>query len=118
MSRFQRLFRKNHSYSRPSKKKTEKPCYRRINIFVCVFIFLLIISYLFQVNGLTNLGYAVRELESKVDDLGVANDKLEIKAAELQSISRIREEATNLGFTEIDNIKYIDNNELTIAVVK
>lgn len=118
MSKFQRLFRKNHSRSRSADRKNDKPRCRRLNIFICVFIFLLIIGYLFQVNSLTKIGYNVRELGSKADGLEAVNNKLEIKAAELQSISRIIEEARNMNFTEIGNIKYIDNSELTIAVVK
>ena len=117
MSKFQNLFKKNYCHSKKS-RKTDTPCYVRLNIFICVFIIFAAITYLFQVNGLTNLGYKIQELESKANEIEAANDKLELQAAKLQSISNVQQAVVDLGLVEVNKITYINSNDFTIAAVK
>jgi len=121
MSRFQRLFRKNYSCSERSQKTTGR-CFFRPNLIIFIFVFLFIITYLFQVTSISHLGYEVRELEDRASELQSVNTKLELKAARLQSITRVEERARKLGFVEVDNIEYLDNNnqnnEIIVAAVK
>lgn len=117
MSKFQKIFRRTYSCPSDSNEKDEH-CYFRRNVLVLVFIFLFIITYLFQVIGLSNLGYEVRRLEEKAGGLETAGNKLGLEVARLQSSSLIKKSSEGLGFVPVDKISYIDNTELTVAVVK
>ena len=117
MSKFQNLFKKNYSHSKES-RKTDANYYFHLNIFICVFILFAAIAYLFQINGLTNLGYRVQELGNKASEMETSNDKLELQAAKLQSISNIQQAIVEFGLVEVDKITYINSNDFTIAAVK
>jgi len=119
VSKFHRLFRRKYCYSSNKAKKIKDDCpYTRYSLAICIIVILIFGVYLFQVNGITKTGYKLRELEDRAGELKLVNEKLEIKTAKLQAISKIKKEAEALGLVEVDNIKYIGNNDVAIASVK
>lgn len=117
MSRFQQSLKKDYRCSKDSQSK-EKICFFRLNLFICFLILFFIVAYIIQVNGLTNLNYQLKQTEAKLSALEENNSKLELEAAKLESTSRLKTASQELGFVEIDKVKYLNASEVVVASIK
>ncbi len=71
--------------------------------------------YLSQINETVERGYEVKELEKRVEELKAENHELELRAAELQSIDRIKERTEKLNMVKIAGARYIKFKEEELA---
>ncbi|NQV11795.1 hypothetical protein HQ524_00375 [Candidatus Uhrbacteria bacterium] len=79
---------------------------------VCVLTLLLIGGgYVFQMSSVTQRGYQIRDLEVAVQDLEMEAEQLKVQVAETTSLSNVSERMQILGFTEPDQITYIEGPE-------
>lgn len=85
------------------------------NILIIGLIFSAMIFYLAQTNMTATYGFKMRELEKKIADLKQENKDLELKAAELQSITQIEEVGKKLNMVKIARIDYIKSGEASMA---
>jgi len=65
----------------------------------------------FQMSSVTQRGYQIRDLEVAVQDLEMEAEQLKVQVAETTSLSNVSERMQILGFTEPDQITYIEGPE-------
>ena len=82
-------------------------------------IFLLLIGviggYIFVVNSSTLKGFKARELEQKVQALKEANNKFELKVAEGQSVTNIKEKISTTNMVPVDKFEYVAAGDSSVA---
>lgn len=81
-----------------------------------VLVCLLSLFYLAQSNKISTKGYEIRELEEKLEALQEENHKLELKAAELQSVKYIEEEVKHLNMVPVEEVIYLTPGSSTVVL--
>ncbi len=102
------------SQAEPRKRANNPTNTLRWNTAIIVSILFLGLLYLFQVNALGTKGYMIGELETGLDELRAENKHLEVKTAELKSISRIQAEAQARSFVPIAGVNYITDGGVAL----
>ncbi len=87
-----------------------------INIVIALLICAVGVGYMIEINSVSTKGYAIRDLENKIDELKESNEKKEIKIAKMQSMQEIQNKVSKLGMVNIEKIDYIARPEQTFAV--
>jgi hypothetical protein len=88
------------------KTKTIEPA-TQINLILLGLIILFGLSYLFIINSLSTKGYEIKKLEQRLINLESSQKKLQVEAADLQSINNLQLEAAKLNFVPATNITYL-----------
>lgn len=88
-------------------------CFVTIILLCCLSLF-----YLAQSNQTATKGYEIRELEDRLSSLEETNNKLELKAAELQSVKNVEEASKHLNMVPIEKVFYITPQGTTVALQK
>lgn len=82
-------------------------------------IFFLLIGviggYIFVVNNSTLKGFKARELEKKVQALKEANNKFELKVAEGQSVTNIKDKISATNMVPVDKFEYVTAGDSSVA---
>jgi cell division protein FtsB len=76
-------------------------------LILIVLISVLSLFFLAQVFQSATSGYQISDLQKQADELKEKNKTLEIKAAELRSFDRIKQEAEKLNMIKSDQIVYL-----------
>lgn len=79
---------------------------------------LLSVLYVVQVNMAAAKGYALRDVQAKVDALSTENLKLQDKIATLSSLQSVSMRATELGFQPVDRLEFLDVTRLSYAMAR
>ncbi len=66
------------------------------------------VFYLAEINQVSTLGFRLRTLQDEVNQLKVSNEKLEIEAAQMKSMERIKSLSEELGLISTGEILYLD----------
>ena len=80
----------------------------RVGLFVATIA--LAVIYIWQVNHAATAGYAMRDLESSIHELELAQERLDLQVAELQSVASVSNRVQMLGLTEVAAVKYLVNS--------
>ncbi len=64
-------------------------------------------TYVFVTNTTAQEGFAIRSLQQKISDLQDANQKLELQAADLRSLTAVEQTSTQLGLVPAANFQYL-----------
>jgi len=86
-------------------------------LITIVLLCLLSLFYLAQSNQTATKGYEIRELEDRLTALREENHKLELKAAELQSVRNVEEGVKHLNMVPIEKVIYITPAGTTVALI-
>lgn len=86
----------------------------RIGVFVMVAV--LGVSYVIVVNTVATGGFALDDLRDRVSVLELQNRELELKAADLTSLSSIQKSVNDLRLVQNDTIEYLDTSAGAVAV--
>jgi len=70
--------------------------------------------YLFQLNTLSTKGYEIREVEQEINQLEIQYKHLEHQVSNLQSINRIKQEASLLNFVPASDVTYINASDFAL----
>jgi hypothetical protein len=65
------------------------------------------IGYIMQMNEATSKGYEIKKLEKSVVQLRAENAKLDISAAELQSMAAKEEKINMMGMVDVGAVEYM-----------
>ena len=76
-----------------------------------IFLVLLAIGYMTQVNSLSTKGYEIRKLELALKDIKETGKRLELEAAGLQSIQSIDEDIELLNLIPSGTVKSIPGSD-------
>ncbi|TSC95853.1 MAG: Uncharacterized protein Athens101410_299 [Parcubacteria group bacterium Athens1014_10] len=106
-----------------SKKNTKKHYYpakkgflknlnlkHKMSAFLFITVFLLAITYLFQINDLAIKGFEIKSLEDKINDIEQKNKNLEMNVTELQSLSNIEKLKKELNMVKAGQVDYISSS--------
>lgn len=74
--------------------------------------------YLSQTNETVIRGYEIKDLEKRLEELKKEGHDLELKAAELESIERIREKTEKLNMIKIAGARYIKLTKEEVALIR
>ncbi len=85
-------------------------------LIILVLIILVGLVYLVQVNQVSTGGYEVKALEEKIEKLNQENKKLELKAVELQSLTKIRQATEGLNLVAQKKVDYIVTEAPVVAL--
>ena len=78
--------------------------------------FLLLCFYIFQVNQTAGLGSDIRDLQTRIDHLSVANQQLEYRIADDRAMHTVTRRASILGLTEPVETRYVSTGPTGVAV--
>ncbi len=85
--------------------------------FISIFILcLLSLFYLAQANQTATKGYEIRALEDQLETLREEQKKLELKAAELQSVRNVEEGSRQLNMVPVEKVVYLTPGGSAVAV--
>lgn len=87
-----------------------------LNIILIGLIVSASLTYLFFVNRQATSGFEIKSLERKIADLEQQTKKLELKKAEMQSLSEIEKSMADLKMVASQKIDYLPAVSSTFAV--
>lgn len=73
------------------------------------------IIYLTLINRVATTGFEIKTLEQRVSQLRDENRKLELEAANLQSLAVVQSATESLGLTEVAKIEYLPVTGAAVA---
>ncbi|TAK03791.1 hypothetical protein EPO34_01345 [Patescibacteria group bacterium] len=75
-------------------------------------------AYIAQINGSVAAGYALRDLEVRVDALALENEKLEVAARKAQSLVRLEQSVKMMGLVRADAPAYVEAGRPSVALAR
>lgn len=87
-----------------------------INVVVLGLILVIGLMYIVQVNGSVSKGYDIRDLESRIDEIRLQNQVLELKVAENRSMAAIDERVNMLGMVQANTPEFVTAGAPTVAL--
>jgi len=79
----------------------------KAKFWLFVFCALFGFAYFWQVNSLSTRGFKIRELENNIESLREVNQKLEMNAANAQSINQLQEKIKELNMVAPAEVEYL-----------
>lgn len=89
--------------------------FKFFNLVLGSLVFLLGIGYLLQINSLATRGYAIKDLEERVEELKQEKSDLELESLGLQSMSAVQDKVNDLGMVVVKNSDYLQPMPVVIA---
>jgi cell division protein FtsL len=89
-----------------------------INVALFVLILVLGVGYLWQVNITATSGFAVKDLNTQLTEMQEAQQKYQLKIADLQSLQRIQLATGRLKLSTQTKLQYINNTAGAVALEK
>jgi len=74
-----------------------------------------IAMYLFEVNSIAVKGFRVRDLEKQIAELRYENEKLQLQAVELKSMTDLSAKVIELEMVPVEEITYLDTTGQVVA---
>jgi len=121
MSKFTRIFAQKRERIKPKTNSVfAKFKINKLKLGITLFILIIAsgFAYLGLINNVAARGFEIKDLEKKSEALQIESKKLELKAAELQSIKEITQAKDSLDLVEISKIEYIEATQPTVALTK
>lgn len=75
-------------------------------------------SYLVTMISVSTHGYAIRDLESKIEQLKVDNKKLNLEMANKQSITRVEQWVAESGMVAATDVQYVSATTGAVAAAR
>lgn len=89
-----------------------------LNLATTALVLLFAASYIVQVNGSVANGYAIRELENQIQDLTLANQRLEVTVREAQSLENVTRSVKMLGLVAAGTPAYVNAAGPSVALAR
>ena len=87
-----------------------------INLAIFTLILVVGFMYIIQVNRSTTKGYQIRDLETRIEQLGIENQRLEIEAAQNRSMAAIDTKVQMLNMKPVEKVEYVSASRPTVAL--
>ena len=88
------------------------------NIISLCAVCVLVAAYIFFVNGDIAKGYKIRELETRLSELELQNQQIEVVARESQSLEHVAYSVKMMGFVKAKMPTYIHAGAPSVAMAK
>jgi hypothetical protein len=92
------------------------PTRRRFGLVTLGLLVFLVVFYLVQTNSVATKGYEIKELGKQVESLKQSSRKLEVEAAELQSIKKFEQNFPANSFVAVEKIEYLASTAVQMGV--
>lgn len=115
MPRYFRLTRVHHTMKRVgmiTRVLSQKKSWRALLVLAVLGIGF---SYLITVISISTHGYAIRDLEHKIEELKLENKKLNLEVAEMQSPARIEQWVQGSGMVSAADVQYVTSSTGIVA---
>jgi uncharacterized membrane protein YdbT with pleckstrin-like domain len=89
-----------------------------INAVGLVLVATLTVLYIAQINGAVTKGYRIRDLETRIQDLTLANQQLEVTTRRVQSLEHITTSMKMLGMVPSGTPAYMESGQPSYALAK
>ena len=89
-----------------------------LNIASLAIVGLLVAGYIFQVNASISQGYQIREIETRLNELSLMNQNLELETRKSQSLDHVAKSVKMLGFVEAEMPSYLSGSEPAFAMAE
>lgn len=90
----------------------------QLNIATFALLVLFSFVYIIQVNNTASKGYAIRDLENRIHDLTLSNQRMELASREAQSLNNISRAIKMIGLVQENHPTYVDATGATYAFNK
>ncbi len=98
-------------------KKHLKKISKSALLFLMVGLFVSsMVVYLAEVNNIAAKGFQVRDLENQIEKLASENEKLQVQAIEMRSMTDLSTKVQELGMVPVNDITYYDTTGQLVAV--
>lgn len=116
MTKLARKFHKKNNFLNPVKQRNINLGQNSITILLFALILFVGLSYLFFINQTATGGFDIKGMENQITEITKDNKQLEIKTAEMQSLSLIEEAGQNLEMVATTSIEYLPAVGSAVAV--
>lgn len=89
-----------------------------MNVATLVLVVAFSAAYIVQVNGSVAKGYAIREIEDRIDDLALQNQKLEVTVREAQALDNVTRSVKMLGLVSAGTPTYLRASAPSVALAR
>lgn len=86
-----------------------------LKVVILGMVVLMGLTYLVQVNKVSTSGFEIQELEQRVTELKKENAKLELTAAQLESLSTIEQRVQRLDLVSTEKVDYLEIHDSQFA---
>ncbi|MFA7309153.1 MAG: hypothetical protein WC045_03795 [Patescibacteria group bacterium] len=84
--------------------------------FITVFLFSLVsLFYLAQSNQITTKGYVLQDLDREKSKVVSENERLQVEAARLESLTKVSEKAGELSMTPTKTLQYFEDHNSALV---
>ncbi|MBI5370361.1 hypothetical protein HZA85_04210 [Candidatus Uhrbacteria bacterium] len=88
------------------------------NVASLIVLISLCIGYVVQVNRTVSQGYQMRELETRINDLTITNQKMEVATQQAQSLDNIARATKMIGLVKAERPVYVQAGAPSYAMAK
>lgn len=87
-----------------------------LNILVIFLICLVGILHVLEISNVVTKGFKIKEIEQKIEEFKIANEKLELQVAGLQSFDTIQEKIKSLNseMVSVAKVEYLSPSNLAV----
>ena len=89
-----------------------------INLVVLALVLLIGFAFIIQVNRSTTKGYQIRDLETRIEQLGIENQRMEIEVARNRSVAAIDDKVQMLNMKPVEQVDYVSVGAPSVALNK
>lgn len=73
-------------------------------------------AYVFMTNSTANNGFAIKNMQRQVDELMAANEKMELRAADLRSLAAIERNSVAFNLETTEKYEYLPTSGGAVAL--
>ncbi len=88
------------------------------NLISFVVVLLMAAAYIVQINGSVGKGYQMRDLETRIHDLTISNQKLEVASREAQALDNVSKAVKMIGMVPAETPKYVRSAAPSVAFAR
>ena len=89
-----------------------------LNLITLAILAVLCLTYIFYVNNAIANGYKMRELETRITELTLSNQEIEVEARQAQSLQNVERNVKMLGLIDADHPVYVESTGPSYALAE
>jgi uncharacterized protein YpmS len=99
-----------------AKKSGFRPWSKKISFILLGLLFIgAAVVYMGEINAVSAKGFAIRDLQKKINQIKADNEKLEANLVEKQSITYLASKVSELKMVEATEVSFIDSSASALA---
>ncbi|MFC1788042.1 FtsL-like putative cell division protein [Patescibacteria group bacterium] len=88
-----------------------------LNLITLAVVVVLCLTYILQINSSVASGYQIRDLETKITELTLANQRIEVDVREARSLNNVEKSVKMMGLVKAETPTYITNIDPEVALL-